>query len=277
MVGLVTSSDPFPEAQSLASVIARMDDSIVSVVHAARSSHERASPMTSIKVLAGRDVITEQIGALRFHIGLQTFFQTNTTQAERMLRMVETAVKAQGQDGTGPNLILDVFCGVGFFTLGLARHARTVVGIELLESSINTARKNAKLNQIDNVLFYSGDARRTIPDILEQHGTPDIIVLDPPRSGAGGKVIRRLARAKPKRIVYVSCNPVTSENSSPSATKSTGFNQLTCSHRPTMSKQSSRSKDVRTTLPPQGNATVMLRASLPSVTEKVTMSKLASP
>ena len=209
MVGLVTSSDPFPEAQSLASVIARIDDSIVSVVHAARSRHERASPMTSIKVLVGRDVITEQIGALRFHIGLQTFFQTNTTQAERMLRMVETAAKAQGQDGTGPNLILDVFCGVGFFTLGLARHARTVVGIELLESSINTARKNAKLNQIDNVLFYSGDARRTIPDILEQHGTPDIIVLDPPRSGAGGKVLRRLARAEPRRIVYVSCNPKT--------------------------------------------------------------------
>jgi 23S rRNA (uracil1939-C5)-methyltransferase len=165
--------------------------------------------MTSIKVLAGREVITEQIGALRFHIGLQTFFQTNTTQAGSMLRMVETAVRGQQHNGTEPNLILDVFCGVGFFTLGLAKHARTVIGIDLVEPSIKTARKNAKLNQIDNVLFYSGDARHTIPDILEQHGPPDIIVLDPPRSGAGGKVIRRLARAEPSRIVYVSCNPQT--------------------------------------------------------------------
>ncbi|MEE2793067.1 MAG: 23S rRNA (uracil(1939)-C(5))-methyltransferase RlmD [Acidobacteriota bacterium] len=209
MVGLVTSPDPFPEVQSLASVIARIDNSIVSVVHGARSRHDRASPMTSIRVLDGRDVIIEQIGTLSFHIGLETFFQTNTTQAERMLRMAETAVKAKGQNETVPNFILDVFCGVGFFTLGLARHARTVVGIELLESSINTARKNAELNQIDNALFYSGDARRTIPYILEQHGTPDIIVLDPPRSGAGGKVIRRIARAEPSRIVYVSCNPQT--------------------------------------------------------------------
>ena len=209
MVGLVTSAEPFPEAQALASAITLIDESIVSVVHGTRMREQRGSPLESIRVLEGRKAIIEQIGELQFHIGLQTFFQTSTAQAERMLQMVKNQVQTEQSGKTAPELILDVFCGVGLFTLALSERAKKVIGIDIVEPSIIAARENARLNKIDNVVFYTGDARRALPDILEHHGKPDSVVLDPPRSGAGGKVIRRLARAEPQRIVYVSCNPTT--------------------------------------------------------------------
>ena len=209
MVGLITSAGEFPEATELTEEIVALDASIVSVVRGVRSREQRASPMDSIITLAGRDAIIEEVSGLRFSIGLQTFFQTNTAQAERMLEEVITQVEASLADDDVPGVVFDIFCGVGFFTLGVAARGHTAIGIEIVEASIAVARDNARLNEIDNATFYAGDARRALPQILETHGRPGVMVLDPPRSGAGGKVVRRIARAEPRRIVYVSCNPVT--------------------------------------------------------------------
>ena len=115
----------------------------------------------------------------------------------------------EGKSASTPASILDVFCGVGFFTLGVADLAATAIGVEIAETSILAARDNAARNGIHNVHFYAGDARRTLPEVLAAHGNPEIVVLDPPRDGAGGKVMRRIARAAPRRIIYVSCNPTT--------------------------------------------------------------------
>ena len=209
MVAFITSSGSFPEANALASKITQLDESIVAVLHGARASNQRGSQVSSTKLLAGRKAIIEQVGGLRFNIGLETFFQTNSMQAERMLEIVAREVRIKRTSSPISNLVLDVFCGIGFFALGLAEYAETVIGIDIIEASTIAARENAELNRVKNALFYTGDARHALPPILEQHGRPDIVVLDPPRSGAGGKVMRRLARAAPQRIVYVSCNPVT--------------------------------------------------------------------
>ncbi len=116
---------------------------------------------------------------------------------------------ASRADAEVPTRILDVFCGVGFFTLALAGLADEAIGVEIVEASIIAARGNAALNHIENAYFYSGDARRTLPEVIDKHGAPGVVVLDPPRGGAGGKVMRRIARSGPSRIVYVSCNPTT--------------------------------------------------------------------
>ncbi len=211
MVGLITERGAFAAAPDFAAGIAALDDSIVSVVRGIRGSFAEGSPIEAIDTLHGRDTIVESVGGLRFNIGLQTFFQTSTTQAERMLAIVREQVKAGFARG-GENLpsrILDVFCGVGFFTLGLADLAKEAIGVEIVEPSIAAARVNAQTNGIENSAFYAGDARRTLPVVLEKHGAPGVAVIDPPRSGAGGKVMRRLARSGPARIVYVSCNPTT--------------------------------------------------------------------
>jgi 23S rRNA (uracil1939-C5)-methyltransferase len=210
MVGLVTAAGRFPEAGEFARGVAALDPSIVSVVRGIRGTGARGSSIETVEALAGRDHIVEAVGGLRFKLGLQTFFQTNTAQAERMLQIVRARVaeSLQAADSETTTL-LDVFCGVGFFSVELADLADAVVGIEIVEASIRAAEANAADNDVDNTFFYVGDARRTLPDIIEAHGAPNLILLDPPRSGAGGKVMRRIARAAPARIVYVSCNPTT--------------------------------------------------------------------
>jgi 23S rRNA (uracil1939-C5)-methyltransferase len=211
MVGLVTERGAFDLGGDFAAGVAALDPSIVSVVRAVRGSFEDGAPIEDVHALHGRDTIVERVGGLAFNIGLQTFFQTSTAQAERMLSMVREEVAGGFASGnpTLPSRVLDVFCGVGFFTLGLADLAREAIGVEIVEPSIVAARENARINGIDNCHFYAGDARRTLPVVLEQHGAPGVAVIDPPRSGAGGKVMRRLARSGPWRLVYVSCNPTT--------------------------------------------------------------------
>jgi len=210
MVGLVTAAGSFPEAEEFARGVAALDSSIVSVVRGVRGTGARGSSIERIEALAGRDHIVEAVGGLRFNLGLQTFFQTNTAQAERMLQIVRARVAESLEAAESETTtILDVFCGVGFFSVELADLADTVVGIEIVEASIRAAEANAANNDVDNTAFYAGDARRTLPDIIEAHGAPNLILLDPPRSGAGGKVMRRIARAAPDRIIYVSCNPTT--------------------------------------------------------------------
>src|SRR5438445_332945 len=132
------------------------------------------------------------------------FFQTNTAQAERLIEVVE-ALAAVG----GGQTVYDLYCGVGTFSLALARRAGKVYGLEIVTPAIDAARENAALNGIGNAEFIPGDVRRVLPDLVSRVGSPDLLVLDPPRSGAGSRVMRKIIGATPPRIVYVSCNPTT--------------------------------------------------------------------
>jgi len=207
MVGLVTTSGDFSASADFVEQLRALDPGIVSIVRGIRDGVNDGSPIESASALWGEDAIVERVSGLEFRVGLQTFFQTNTNQAARMLDTVcaFADLPAGGSDG----IVLDVFCGVGFFTLALARRARLAMGVELVEASISAARVNAGQNQIENAFFYAGDARHTVPAAIEKHGVPSVVVLDPPRSGAGGKVMRRIARTQAPRVVYVSCNPTT--------------------------------------------------------------------
>lgn len=209
MVGLITGPGELPWADRFAERAAALDPSVVSVVRAVRGD---GPGLESVAILHGTDAIEERVGRLTFRLGLQTFFQTNTEQAARMLALVRERVLEGigGANGNGaPSRLLDVFCGVGFFTLALADLVDEAIGVEIADESIAAARDNALRNGVGNARFYAGDARRTLPDVIERHGAPGLVVLDPPRGGAGGKVMRRVARAGPHRIVYVSCNPTT--------------------------------------------------------------------
>jgi 23S rRNA (uracil1939-C5)-methyltransferase len=204
MLGIVTSPGPFDAAAAMAERLAAVDASVVSVVRSIRASADTSAPLQQTTLLRGQDHITETVGGLRFGIGIETFFQTNTAQAERLVALVrELAGDLAGA------LAIDVYCGVGMFALALACAGAKAVGIELSASSVEAARANARDNDQPEAHFYAGDARTVLPQVLAEHGTPRVVVLDPPRAGAGGKVMRRIARAAPARIIYVSCNPTT--------------------------------------------------------------------
>ncbi|RFB15447.1 23S rRNA (uracil(1939)-C(5))-methyltransferase RlmD [Bacillus sp. HNG] len=155
-------------------------------------------------VLAGRDFIYDEMDGYRFRVWFDTFFQTNPTQAQKL---VDLAIEMGEPKKT--EKMIDLFCGVGTFSLPFASRVEKLAGIEIVESSIESAKRNASDNGLTNTYFLAKDARKGIDEVLESFGRPELLLLDPPRSGAGGKVMRRIGRSQPERIVYVSCNPET--------------------------------------------------------------------
>jgi 23S rRNA (uracil1939-C5)-methyltransferase len=154
--------------------------------------------------LSGSGVITERLGELDFRISANSFFQTNSSQAEVLYNSILDVAGLKADD-----TVYDLYCGTGTITLYLAKHCRTAVGLEVVESSINDARSNAALNGVSNAAFYQVDLKdfHAILDSLESHGSPGVIITDPPRAGMHPKALSTMLRFRPRRIVYVSCNP----------------------------------------------------------------------
>jgi len=204
LLGIVTSPGDFPEAQAMAAHLAQAVPNIAGVVRSIRNTPDGAAPPIETTVLLGQAHITETCASLRFRIHLETFFQTNSAQAERLVEVVKE-LAGDVQDAQ----VVDVYCGVGLFSLVMAAAGARVVGVEIVEAAIEAARRNAAENGLTSPTFHAGDARKVLAEVLPAGLAPKVLVLDPPRAGAGGKVMRRIARACPERIVYVSCNPTT--------------------------------------------------------------------
>jgi 23S rRNA (uracil1939-C5)-methyltransferase len=156
------------------------------------------------QLLTGADHLEEELGGMRFHISPHAFFQTNTEMAEQLYGLALEYAELRGFER-----VYDLFFGIGTIGLLMAPRAAEVWGLELVEEAIADAIANARLNEIDNTHFYAGDVRLALRELVEKAGRPDVIVVDPPRSGLSQKVVRRLIEASAKRIVYVSCNPTT--------------------------------------------------------------------
>ena len=204
LVGLITTAPEVPAAQALAGLLIGSVPKVAGVLHGINPGLSDGLPLHGVALLAGRHYIVEELAGVRFRIGLETFFQTNTAQAGRLIEVVE-ALAGLG----GGETVYDLYCGVGTFSLPLARRAKQVLGVEIVPSAVQAARENAASNGISNAEFLTGDARRQLPDLVRRAGRPDVLVLDPPRSGAGRRVTEKIIAAGAARIVYVSCNPTT--------------------------------------------------------------------
>ncbi len=154
--------------------------------------------------LSGAPALEEELGGLRLAISPDAFFQTNTEMAERLY-----ALAADYADLRGWERVFDLFSGIGTIGLLLASRAGEVWGVEVVEEAVADAIANARRNEIGNARFFAGDVRLAMRELVERAGRPDVLVVDPPRAGLSRKVVRRIAEAAPKRIVYVSCNPTT--------------------------------------------------------------------
>ena len=141
---------------------------------------------------------------LRFGISADAFFQTNTEMAERLYAAALQAAALSGRER-----VFDLYCGIGTISLALALDAGDVVGVESVERAVADAIENARVNGVDNARFYAGDVRTAMRPLLEEEGSADVVVIDPPRAGLSQKVVRRVLEVEAKKIVYVSCNPTT--------------------------------------------------------------------
>src|SRR5438034_520500 len=155
-------------------------------------------------LLLGRDHIREALGPVTFQISANSFFQTNTAQAERLFALVEDACELEGSE-----TLLDLYSGTGAISLLLARRVRAVYGIEVAAAAVADAIRNARANGIDNCTFLAGEVRHVLPDLVRQGVRASIVVADLPRAGFHPKALAALAAMAPARVVYVSCNPST--------------------------------------------------------------------
>ena len=153
----------------------------------------------------GKNYIQEKIDHLIFNIGPKTFFQTNSEQAALLYSKTKELAKIKKND-----IIYDLYTGTGTIAQYVASSAKKVVGIDSVKEGIDAAYINAKQNNINNCIFYTGDMKDIFSDnFIEENGCPDIIITDPPRDGMHKKVIEQILKIKAKRIVYVSCNSAT--------------------------------------------------------------------
>ena len=153
----------------------------------------------------GNDHIFEIMEGLRFKVGPKSCYQTNTDQAYHLY-----SVARQFAGLTGEEVVYDLYTGTGTIANFVARSAKKVVGIEYVPEAIEDAKVNSDINGIGNTLFFAGDMKDILTDeFIAGHGRPDVIITDPPRAGMHPDVVETILRAKPRRIVYVSCNPAT--------------------------------------------------------------------
>ena len=151
--------------------------------------------------IAGRPYLEERFADLRVRLRPETFFQVNTEAAEALYRYIERSLNLQGDE-----TLVDAYCGIGTFTLPLARRLHRAIGIEVQAAAVEQARENAALNDIANVEFQTGSVTELLPQL---ETVPDIVLLDPPRKGCDRAVLETLLAQGPARIVCVSCKPAT--------------------------------------------------------------------
>ena len=156
------------------------------------------------RLLFGRERLEDTLCGLSFALSPQSFFQINPVQTEKLY---QTALDFAGL--TGGELVADLYCGAGTISLLLARKARQVIGIEVVPQAIRDAEENARRNGVANAVFHAAAAEELLPQLVAQGLRPDVVVLDPPRKGCEESVLRAIAEASPRRVVYVSCDPAT--------------------------------------------------------------------
>ena len=158
-----------------------------------------------VMVFKGNDHIFETMEGLKFKVGPKSFYQTNTDQAYHLY-----CVAREFAQLTGEEIVYDLYTGTGTIANFVAHKAKKVIGIEYVPEAIEDAKVNSQVNGIENTSFFAGDMKDILTDdFIAEHGRPDVIITDPPRAGMHPDVISVIMKARPKRIVYVSCNPST--------------------------------------------------------------------
>lgn len=156
------------------------------------------------KTIAGKDTISDILCGFEYKISPHSFFQVNPVQTKKLYN---TAIEFAQLNKD--NRVLDLYCGIGTISLLCSKYAKEVVGVEIVPQAIEDAKKNAEMNHVENIKFLCGAAENIVPELLNNNEKPDVVILDPPRKGSDEVTLSAVVKAKPSKIVYVSCNPAT--------------------------------------------------------------------
>ena len=204
MIVLITRTEKLPHREEIVGKIVAALPNVKSIVHNVNPKRTNVILGEKTQVLWGQDVIYDYIGNVKFAISPRSFYQVNPVQTQVLY---DKALAYAGL--TGEEIVIDAYCGIGTISLFLAQQAKKVYGVEVVSDAINDAKKNADLNGITNVEFTVGEAETVIPNWAKEGIHADVIVVDPPRKGCDAALLKTIIEMKPKRVVYVSCNPAT--------------------------------------------------------------------
>ena len=149
--------------------------------------------------------IEDILGEYKFKISPLSFYQVNPIQAEKLYELGVKMAEISKED-----TVFDLYCGIGTISIFMAKYAKKVYGVEIVEDAIKDAKENAKLNNATNTEFFAGDTEIVLDELINQKKViPDIVMFDPPRKGLAKNSINNILNIRPKKIVYISCNPAT--------------------------------------------------------------------
>lgn len=204
MAVLITAKKNLPDEKKIIKEIRTEIPEISSIQQNIQTFKNNVILGRETKILYGKENIKDKIGNLKFNISARSFFQVNTEQAEILYKTVKNFAELSGKE-----IVIDAYCGTGTISLFLAKFSYKVYGIEIVNSAINDAKKNARENKIKNAEFFVGDTVKIIPKLFKEKIFADVVVVDPPRAGCEKKVLETFAAMNPQKIIYVSCNPAT--------------------------------------------------------------------
>ncbi len=197
MVCLVCTKKSLPAENELAEILQKLNVSTLVININSKKSNVILGDKN--RVIYGDGYIHEIMDGLKFKISPNSFFQVNPTIAKELYKKSVSFISPE-------DTVFDLYCGTGSISLFVARIAKKVIGVEIVENAIKDANYNARLNGIENAEFYCGDADEVFPKLLSDGISADVAIIDPPRKGCGKEVLDSLVKLNPKKIIYVSCN-----------------------------------------------------------------------
>ncbi len=204
MVVLVLASPILPSKNNFVKALLKLHPEITTIV---LNINDRKTSMVlgdKEQVIYGKGYIEDVLCGIRFKISPKSFYQVNSVQTEKLYGK---AIEYAGLTGT--ETVLDAYCGIGTIGMIAASRSKRVIGVELNRDAVKDAVVNARKNQIKNVEFYQKDAGEFMVQLAEQGERIDVVFMDPPRTGSDETFLDALAKLRPRKVVYVSCNPET--------------------------------------------------------------------
>ncbi|MGV3466206.1 MAG: 23S rRNA (uracil(1939)-C(5))-methyltransferase RlmD [Heyndrickxia sp.] len=203
-VMLVTAKKELPRKDMIISEIKKRLPEVVSIMQ--NVNPKRTSIILGDETihLSGEKIVEERLEEFTYELSARAFFQLNPVQTVKLYNEVK---KAAGL--TGKEKIVDAYCGVGTIGLWLAEGAGEIRGMDIIPEGIEDAKKNAKKHGVENASYFTGKAEELMPKWVKEGWQPDVVVVDPPRTGCDTKFLETILKVKPKKFIYVSCNPST--------------------------------------------------------------------
>lgn len=205
MCVLVVNGKGIPDEELLVKEIKMKFPEITTIVINTNMKNTNVILGEENRVIYGEGTIKDILGNYTFRISPLSFYQVNPIQAEKLYELGVEYAQIKKDD-----VVFDLYCGIGTISIFMSQFAKKVYGVEIVDEAVVAARENAKLNGIDNIEFLSGDVEMILDDLIYKRNVlPDVIMVDPPRRGLDDKSIENILRVRPRKVVYISCNPAT--------------------------------------------------------------------